>query len=87
LDKIEDEARLVILNTLVLPLVVDMSFLFPRTSVKNGDYVLRKTLRGHTGAIEILGASDDGKLLASGGKHPSRRIDFQSTNLEKKCRG
>ncbi|KAJ7259352.1 WD40-repeat-containing domain protein [Mycena rebaudengoi] len=44
-----------------------MSFLFPRTSVKNGDYVLRKTLRGHTGAIEILGASDDGKLLASGG--------------------
>ncbi|KAJ7190015.1 WD40-repeat-containing domain protein [Mycena haematopus] len=45
-----------------------MSFLFPgTTSSENGNYVCRTTLRGHTGAIEILGATDDGKLLASGG--------------------
>ncbi|KAJ7840031.1 WD40-repeat-containing domain protein [Mycena leptocephala] len=44
-----------------------MAFLFPQASSKNDNYVCRKTLRGHTGPIDILGASDDGKLLASGG--------------------
>ncbi|KAJ7836737.1 WD40-repeat-containing domain protein [Mycena leptocephala] len=45
-----------------------MSFLFPKKTVsKNSIYVWRKTLQGHSGPIEILSATDDGKLLASGG--------------------
>ncbi|KAJ7878720.1 WD40-repeat-containing domain protein [Mycena leptocephala] len=45
-----------------------MSFLFPnKTASKTGIYIWCKTLQGHTGSIEVLSATDDGKLLASGG--------------------
>lgn len=60
-----------------------MSFRLAQTpSSKNNVYVCCETLKGHIGAVISLGVTDDGKLLASGGKLQNRKVNFQSTNLQ-----
>ncbi|KAJ7441263.1 WD40-repeat-containing domain protein [Mycena latifolia] len=46
-------------------------------STKNGIYVCHKSLQGHIGPIETLGATADGKLLASGGADGTLVWDLQ----------
>ncbi|KAJ7148999.1 WD40-repeat-containing domain protein [Mycena crocata] len=46
-------------------------------SSKNGVYVYHKSLHGHIGPIECLGATNDGKLLASGGADGTLIWDLQ----------
>ncbi|KAJ7900462.1 hypothetical protein B0H13DRAFT_2336567 [Mycena leptocephala] len=56
-----------------------MSFLLSRKpSSKNSNYICRGTLRGHVGAIVSLGATDDGKLLASGATDSTRVWDLEA---------
>ncbi|KAJ7668603.1 WD40-repeat-containing domain protein [Mycena polygramma] len=54
-------------------------FSFPqRPSSKFDNYVCRGTLDGHFGAIVALGATDDGKLLASGAADGTKVWDLET---------
>ncbi|KAF7335606.1 hypothetical protein MVEN_02215200 [Mycena venus] len=56
-----------------------MSFLLSRKpSSQKNNYVCRGTLRGHSGPVLSLAATDDGKLLASGAADGTRVWDLQT---------
>lgn len=46
-------------------------------SSKNNVYAWHGTLQGHLGPIISLGATDDGKLLASGGEYRNPRNQLE----------
>ncbi|KAJ7348109.1 WD40-repeat-containing domain protein [Mycena albidolilacea] len=52
-----------------------MSFLLHRTS-KHNSYILQSKLRGHSGGIVRLRATEDGRLLASGGTDGTKIWDL-----------
>ncbi|KAF7372579.1 hypothetical protein MVEN_00120600 [Mycena venus] len=54
-----------------------MSFLLRRTS-KHDSYILQSKLRGHSGGIVRLRATEDGRLLASGGTDGTKVWDLST---------
>ncbi|KAJ6540095.1 WD40-repeat-containing domain protein [Mycena sp. CBHHK59/15] len=56
-----------------------MPFLLSRKpSSKHDNYTFRGTLQGHVGAVVCLGATEDGKLLASGGTDGTQIWDLET---------
>ncbi|KAJ7027146.1 WD40-repeat-containing domain protein [Mycena alexandri] len=55
-----------------------LSFLSRKPSSQKNNYVYRGALQGHFGKILSLGATDDGKLLASGGADGTRVWDLET---------